>query len=573
MIVSRSNVYIFAFVFSLIFVSFSAFGQERILSFDSFIDVKKDGSIIVTETIQVRAEEKQIRRGIYRDFPTYYVNNFGVIKIVGFDVKSVSRDGDYEPWIVKKISDGVRVYIGNARRYLKEGIYTYKIRYKTTRQIGFFENHDELYWNVTGNSWSFPIDKVTAAVKLPFSVSKDKITMEGYTGKLGSAGQAYKAKVLDDGGEIQGTRKLYKNEGLTLVLTWPKGVLSEPTLIQRYKYFLNDNCALLMGLFSLIVVFLFQFRAWLKVGRDPKQGVIFPHYNPPKGYSPAASRYISEMAYDNKVLTAAIVNLAVKGYLKITRMHGDYILNKTSSSKLLAAGEKVLLNKLFTKREELKLESWNHDIVSKAMSAHEDALKRNYLNIYFSHNSGRIWLSVLATVAMFILTLVMGSITGSSVFPIFILPFVLIIILSIAFAIIMKSPSKKGRELMDKLDGFKMYLEVAEQDELNLRYPPEKTPELFEHYLPFAIALNVEQTWAEQFASVFAALRASNTQYHPVWYVGDFDSNHLEVFTLDVSSSFTSTISSASIDPTVSSGSGGGGSSGGGGGGGGGGGW
>ena len=573
MIVSRSHVYIFVFVFSLIFVSFSAFGQERILSYDSFIEVKKDGSMIVTETIQVRAEGKQIRRGIYRDFPTYYVNNFGFIRIVGFDVKSVTRDGDYEPWKVKEISNGVRVYIGNARRYLKEGIYTYKIRYKTTRQIGFFENHDELYWNVTGNGWSFPIDKVTATVRLPFNVSKDKISIEGYTGKLGSTGQAYKTTILNDGGEIQGTRKLYNNEGLTLAMTWPKGVVSEPTLIQRYKYFLNDNCALLMGLFSLIVVFLFQYRAWLKVGRDPKPGVIFPHYYPPKGYSPAASRYISEMAYDNKVLTAAIVNLAVKGYLTITRIKGDYVLNKKSSLESLAAGEQVLLNKLFARHGELKLESWNHDILSEAKSAHEDALKKNYLNIYFSHNAGRIWLSILATVGMFILTLVMGSITGSSVFPIFIVPFVLIIILSIAFAFIMKAPSKKGRELMDKLDGFKMYLEVAEQDELNLRHPPDKTPELFEHYLPFAIALNVEQAWAEQFTSVFAALSASNTEYHPAWYLGDFDSNHLNVFTLDVSSSFTSTISSASIDPTVSSGSGGGGSSGGGGGGGGGGGW
>jgi len=573
MIVFRSNIYLFALIFSLVFVSFSAFGQERILSYDSSIDVKKDGSMIVTETIQVRAEGKQIRRGIYRDFPTYYVNNFGVIKIVGFDVKSVSRDGDYEDWKVKGISNGVRVYIGNARRYLKEGIYTYKIRYKTTRQIGFFEKHDELYWNVTGNGWSFPIDKVTAAVKLPFNIGKDKITMEGYTGKLGSTGQEYKTTILDNGGKIQVTRNLYKNEGLTLVMAWPKGVLSEPSLIQRYKYFLNDNFALLMGLFSLVMVFIFQYRAWLKAGRDPNPGVIFPHYNPPKGYSPAASRYISEMSYDNKVLTAAIVNLAVKGYLTITRIHGDYILNKTSSEEVLAAGEKVLLKKLFDKRNELKLESWNHDIVSKAMSAHEDSLKRNYLNIYFSHNSGRIWLSVLATVAMFILTIVMGSITGSSVFPIFIVPFVLIIVISITFAILMKAPSKKGRELMDKLDGFKMYLEVAEQDELNLRHPPDKTPELFEHYLPFAIALNVEQAWAEQFTSVFSALSAGNAQYHPVWYMGDFDSNHLDIFTLDVSSSLTSTISSASIDPTVSSGSGGGGSSGGGGGGGGGGGW
>lgn len=294
MIVSRSNIFIFAFVFLLIFVSFSAFGEERILSYDSFISVKKDGSMIVTETIKVRAEGKQIRRGIYRDFPTYYLNNFGFMRIVGFQILSINRDGNYEAWHTKKVKNGVRVYIGSKSRYLKNGNYTYTIRYKTNHQIGFFDEHDELYWNVTGNGWSFPIDKVQAMVKLPFNVSKDKITMEGYTGKLGSTDQAYSATVLDDGGMIQATSNLYKQEGLTLVMTWPKGVITQPSDAQNIKYFLKNNSGYLMALMTLVAVFIFLYRTWSKVGRDLKPGVIFPHYNPPKGYSPAASRYISD---------------------------------------------------------------------------------------------------------------------------------------------------------------------------------------------------------------------------------------------------------------------------------------
>ena len=222
MILSRSKGFIYIFVFALFLVSLSAFGQERILSYDSYIDVAKDGSMIVTEVIRVRAEEKEIRRGIYRDFPTYYVNNFGFMRRVGFDVLSVKRDNKDEPFHTKKIKNGMRVFIGNKNMRLKRGNYSYSIRYKTTNQIGFFKDHDELYWNVTGNGWSFPIDKVWAKVTLPVKVDNDDMTMEGYTGKLGSTEKDVIATVMDDGGMIKTTNMLGKKEGLTLVLTWPK---------------------------------------------------------------------------------------------------------------------------------------------------------------------------------------------------------------------------------------------------------------------------------------------------------------------------------------------------------------
>ena len=550
----------------------SVFGQERILSFDSDIQVAADGSMIVTETIRVRAAGKDIRRGIYRDFPTYYTNKFGFIRIVGFDVMSVTRDNNFEPWHIKKVKNGVRVFFGSEHVYLKRGVYIYRIRYKTTRQIGFFEDHDELYWNVTGNGWKFKIDQARATVTLPGNVDANKIFMEGYTGKEGSTDRAYTSHVMEGGASIKTTNLLMK-EGLTLVMTWPKGVITPPGDIQRFKYFLNDNSSFLVALLTLIVVFIFLYKTWSRVGKDLKPGVIFPHYNPPKGYSPAASRYISEMKYDDKALTAGIVNLAVKGYLTIKRENGNYVLNKMTSDKLLAAGEAVLLKELFPKGPELKLEKWNRDILMQAKTAHEKALERDYLDIYFSLNSGRLWRSAVAVLGMFILTFVVGGVTGSNTFPVFIIPFVLIVILYIVFSLVMKSPSKKGRVLMDKLEGFKLYLDVAEQDDLNLRHPPEKTPELFERYLPFAIALGVEQAWAEQFTSVFAALNSNNSDYHPAWYVGDFNPMYIGIFALDISSSFTSTISSASQDPVSSSGSGAGGFSGGGGGGGGGGGW
>ncbi|MCP5091018.1 MAG: DUF2207 domain-containing protein [Gammaproteobacteria bacterium] len=142
------------------------------------------------------------------------------------------------------------------------------------------------------------------------------------------------------------------------------------------------------------------------------------------------------------------------------------------------------------------------------------------------------------------------------------------------FAIIMTRPTTRGRKLLDEMLGFKDFLEVAEKDELNLRNPPEKTPELFESYLPFALALGVDQQWSERFASVLAAIRDERgREYQPSWYNGSFNSANLSKTTSKLSSSLNTAVSSSVSPPGSSSGGGGGGSSGGGGGGGGGGGW
>jgi uncharacterized membrane protein len=138
----------------------------------------------------------------------------------------------------------------------------------------------------------------------------------------------------------------------------------------------------------------------------------------------------------------------------------------------------------------------------------------------------------------------------------------------------MKRPTGLGRKLLDDMLGFKDYLEIAEKDELNLRNPPDKTPQLFERYLPFALAMGVEQKWADRFTEIFAGLRGPNdSAYHPTWYNGSWNSLDLSSNTSNLSSGLNTAISSSVTPPGSSSGGGGGGFSGGGGGGGGGGGW
>ncbi len=146
--------------------------------------------------------------------------------------------------------------------------------------------------------------------------------------------------------------------------------------------------------------------------------------------------------------------------------------------------------------------------------------------------------------------------------------------LNALFYHLLKAPTLTGRKIMDQIEGFKLYLSVAEKERLNLLNPPEKTPALFEKYLPFALALDVENAWSEQFAEVLAQAGTETQPYSPVWYSGSsWDSFHTSRFTNSLGSSFASAISSSSSPPGSSSGSGGGGFSGGGGGGGGGSGW
>ena len=153
--------------------------------------------------------------------------------------------------------------------------------------------------------------------------------------------------------------------------------------------------------------------------------------------------------------------------------------------------------------------------------------------------------------------------------------FIVIGVVNALFHQLMKAPTLLGRKIMDQLEGFKLYLSVAEKDRLNLANPPKETPELFEKYLPYALALDVEQKWSERFASVLAAAQAGDGgTYHPMWYHGTSWSRlGAGGFANSLGSSFNSAISSSATAPGSSSGSGGGGFSGGGGGGGGGGGW
>lgn len=610
----------------LLAMAIPVLAQERVVDFASTVFIQQDGELLVTENITVDAEGRQIKRGIVREFPTRYTDKQGRMVRVGFELLSVKRDGHAEPYHTKSMRNGIAIYAGKSDVLLRHGRTMYTIEYRTTRQLGFFADHDELYWNVNGNGWRLPLDKVSCDVILPSGA----IATEGweYEGVRGSK----------DGRRVEGgdfrihfasSHAYAPGEGLTIAVSWPRGFVTPPGAIDRTLAVLSARGSLVPASLGGGLLLLYFLLAWLKVGRDPARGVVIPRFAPPKGFSPAMVRMLWKMHFDNTAYTAGIINMAVQGGLKINEQDKTALELSDQAPRSLSAGERAAWNELRLGGERIQLERSNYRILNRAQQAMKDKLSRELASTYFLTNSlwmvpglaitllaiggiaylandpeqvlfMSVWLTgwtfgcvILVRQALISWQAhgVMG-IVGAMVKTLLALPFLAgeivglgllirqiglaagivfigIIGMNALFYELLKAPTRVGRAILDEIEGFKLYLSVAEKDRLNFIHPPEETPELFEQFLPYAIALGVENQWGARFANVL-----SQAGYAPEWYQGRrWNRLHPSSFASDLGSSMQSDISSASMAPGSSSGMGGGGCSGGGGGGGGGGGW
>lgn len=376
---------------------------EQILSYHSDITVNPDSTLLVHETISVYGMGAKIKHGIYRDFPTAYHDRFGNPYLIHFEVVSVERDGQPEDYHLKKMSNGLRVYIGKSRELVSSGQHTYDLTYSVNRELGFFSDHDELYWNVAGNGWVFTIQEASAEVHLPKGIASKAILLDAYTGPQGSAGNDFEASADDQSNaDFHTTRPLGPHEGLTIVVRWPKGFVHPPTSDQEFQYFLSDNRPTLLGLIGLIVALLYYTVAWFLVGRDPEAGVIMPRYEPPHGFSPGAIRYVNRMAFDQKAMVANLMDLAVKKQLTIQEdASGVYTLTRLSavappavkparwgvgSQSEITADEQAILDKLFATSGTIRLERANHARVGGAIEALHAKLRTTLEKVYFVTN-------------------------------------------------------------------------------------------------------------------------------------------------------------------------------------------
>ena len=570
----------------------AAQAEERITSYSSDVRIQKDGALDVTETIEVIAEGVSIRHGIYRDFPTTRRVMGQPGSHVGFKVLDVRRDGDAEPFAIEGIKGGVRVRIGSADSDVAPGAHRYVIHYQTTRQIGHFEDFDELYWNATGNDWSFPIARAEVRIALP---SPSRFTRKAsYTGPAGTTGSMARL-ISEDSTSITfaTTARLAPHEGMTVAVAWPKGVVDPPSASSRLMAQIADWLPWLFTAGGLVWLLSYYARTWLRIGRDPRKGTIVPLFSPPDNLSPAALRYILKRSFDNRTVAAALVALGVKGNVRLVEEDGGFfggdkkrIDRANDDTAGLPAEEAKLFHGLLGLQDSLLLEQENHSTFSSARESAEEALKAQFGDLYYHENYGPSLMGCARFVAIGVAALVLivllgmmvdgvGPITAfqlSSKAPLVILVLGIPIVL-IAF-VLMGAPTKEGRAMMDRIEGFKHYLSVTEAERFDRMQAPEETLTLFEKYLPYAIALDVETRWTERFQSQIAAAMASPAAQGSTlgWYSGHSSPwNDIGGFTSSIGDSLASSIGTASSSP--SSGSGGGGSSGGGGGGGGGGGW
>jgi uncharacterized membrane protein len=633
----------FALLFLVLSGSPDAGAAEKISKFSSDITIHDDASLLIRETIEVVAEGRDIRRGIFRDLPTTYEDRFGNRIEVIYEVLDVQRDGELEPYRVENISTGIRIRIGQADRFLDTGPHTFRISYRTSRQLGFFDGLDELYWNVTGNGWGFPIESASATIRLPGGARP--VQQSAYTGRSGAKGSDYRDAGIDSTWTFETTRILMPGEGLTIAIGWPKGFVTEPSGTDRLRWFVDDNLATGMALISTALIFSYYFFAWRRFGKDPESGTIIPRFEPPDGLSPAAVRFIRLMSFDNKGFSAALINMAVKGYLTIDDESGSYRLVKNHDGDFenLANGERRAAKRLFSKGDIVDLKNHNHELLARCVSSLRESLRVEYEKVYFKRNTGLFLLGLGLSIALiifsgstgkdptlFIRGVIQAMLSGGIVFVILhfwgdeidpafgasplssirskmsatsivkiglfsivimfnsaiavstslfsnaiqSICFALLGGLNVVFFFLLKTPTLAGRPIIDEIEGFRQYLSVAEEVRLNKLNPPEKTPELFERYLPYALALDVENEWSERFSTLLtlASMNPSGDGYRPRWYRGNSWRSG-GGFSRSLGSSLGAAVASSVTPPGSSSGSGGGGFSGGGGGGGGGGGW
>jgi hypothetical protein len=606
----------------------SSLAEERILRFVSDVVVERDGDLRVTETIEVQAEGERIRHGIFRDFPTIYTPPKGKRVEVGFQLEGVTCDGVDAHSDIESIDNGIRIRIGQSDETIEPGRHVYEIRYRTRRQIGFFTSYDELYWNVTGVGWIFPIDVAEARITLPTAVPF--LQRAFYTGASGEA-RKNAAIIEERPGRIvfRTTSPLPNYNGLTVAAAFRKGVVEPPTTTRQFQQWLQENPALPIMVGGLVAIIIYYGFVWFVVGRDPPAGAVIPLFGPPDSMSPAATRYVEFMGFDDQGYAAAIVGLGVKGRLRIVQEDGGTRLEARDGGKPLMADEQVLAEGLFSNGPTLELDQINHVQIGKARTDLGRALAKAYRGRLFADNYLWSGLGLLLCILLqfgsfaiiddahqfptqgmgvaagmmglggwfvmsgvgrafggrfaliFGLVIIALSIAGA-LFALFkynpspanlVIAFTLLVAGAIAGAgfPLLKAASREGRKAMDQIEGFREYLSVAEEDRLNAINAPKKTPELFERFLPYAIALSCQNAWAKQFAGVLAEAGAENSTS---WYVGSGDWRGDPVsLSNQLGSSFASTLSTSATEPGSSSRSGGGGFSGGGGGGGGGGGW
>jgi len=541
---------------------------EYISSFFTHISVNLDNSIDVTEMITYNTGNSE-HHGIYRDIKPYSSQNrkMSIKNIIVGD-----KQGNPYQFEVSTVGGNVRIKIGDPNQTFS-GEKVYILNYHATNAVAQLKDIDEIYWNATGNSWGMSILQAQASITLPINATGTQSSC--YYGPQGSITQCQSITASSTFYSYLALTEIGPGDGLTIAAGFSKGIVTPYAPPNKVIDFFVTYWGLILGILLPLLSLSFSLRYWYKHGRDPKgRSVIIPEYDVPEMLTPLEVVGIVSEEVSGRHLSAEIVYLAIKGYVKIHQIDekllglfstADYELIKLKDSiDLPNKFDQQLLKSLFeSNTETIKLSDLKNKFYSKAKSIINLVLDTFLAKGYYK-NLGRMKSKPGRTIGYIFTALVTAVWLGMAGLPFFATAgFALAVIIFAIVSYFNPAKTEKGVKTKEYLLGLKMYLQIAEKDRLLFHNAPEKKPEVFEKLLPYAMVLGVADIWAKEFEGLYTT--------PPDWYSGPMGVNFSAIaFNNSLASFSTHAVSSMISAP---GGSGGGGFSGGGGGGGGGGSW
>jgi hypothetical protein len=478
----------------------------RVSNFQDTITVNADGSALINETITLNFVGEW--HGIHRTIPVEYPGPNGTNYQLFVDVTSVTDENGGKLKYDSSTSGAYRdlkIYIPNAVNTTR----TVEIAYRVRNGTRFFDSYDEFYWNVTGNDWPVPIDHAAASVHFPASAS-ESLRAQAFTGVYGSTERDATAKVQGSDVEFETNNPLPMRGGLTIDVYIPKGILKEPGRLIKLFWFMGGNPAVFLPLVTLAVMLVL----WWYKGRDPDPGMsVAPMYEPPAGVSPAEAGTLLDDRIHPRDITSTIVDLAVRGFLKIEETdekgivftHKDYIfhlLQKRQDWRGLAPHERVMLENIFAGDvADTRLSSLKNRFYTAVPVVRTDimsALKQK--GIYRLDPESANGYSAGAAFCIVLLFAIFQYMRWADFFssvPVFVVCLLIAAVIWWLFAREMTAKTLKGSRIHTAVLGFQEFMNRVDAE--RLKTMPTDT---FEKFLPYAMALGVEHHWAQAFAGI-----------------------------------------------------------------------
>ena len=536
--------------------------SEYIARADITVHIDKAGDLKIREELDYVKPRGEPKRGIFRELPTK-VREGNVTHRKAYTLILATRNGQTET-VTRQTNNGTMLWrLGRADVFLKEGVQRYVLEYGSEDWLIRYDDLDELRWNIWGEYWDMPVQTLTGRIILPEGASAKQVA--AYSGAYGQTGNDVTVKAAGNIIEFSANKPLSPREAVTLAVGVEKGVFNAPSSAQLWAKWWRANGAVFGLSLLTLVVSGFYFLNWSKVGRDPVKPPVFARYEAPKGYSAAAAKWILEKGMiRDEALISTLLSLAIKSRLKIDVTKKETILTKMPphnySEALLNPEESLLFAALFnsSKSEIILRKNKPNRRFHQATLTFRRHLHSLYSEPYHKRNGGYILAGVVLTFAGFM-----------AVFGLFLTPGSLffwglvagLIAINLLFLFLMPAPTKKGAKLRSEIEGFKLYLETAEKLRLNSAEigtdrVPAMTEARYEAFLPYAVALDVEEPWTEHFEKT---LPVAAENYRPSYYNsyrgGGFGRGGIGSMNRDMVKALSSGVASARPVQTSSSGS------------------